>query len=185
MRGSFHSFMKTLITTLIILSATVHFSAGSWLSQGTGNVTKTVHKAVQDIGSEADRAKRNVEGSGSKEAAVATAKKEIDESAQALQLSAQETIQTEERAKAVEAREKALIVRTQQLERNESLLKTGIFGCAATCVIGVVTVLSTGVLGRHDRHLKLLERAKMERELKALGLDPKTIDGYTVVAPPT
>jgi len=144
----------------------------SWLSSATRNVGKTATKAANDIGREADRAKKNVLGSGSKEAAVAAANKEIDESAQALVVSAQETIDTQAK---LDAREK-------ELKWNQDLLKTGILGYAGTCLIGVIALMATTIYGRHDRRLRLLEAVTIERQLRDSGFDFKTIRNYKPIA---
>ena len=164
--------MRTSIGIFLIFVFLISVADASWLSSATRNVGKTATKAANDIGREADRAKKNVSGSGSKEAVVAAANKEIDESAQALVASAQETIDTQAK---LEAREK-------ELKWNQDLLKTGILGYAGTCLIGVIALMCTTIYGRHDRRLRLLEAIRIELQLRDSGFDLKTIPNYKPIA---
>jgi hypothetical protein len=126
------------------------------------------------------------------EAALTAAKAELaltSEAAQALATLAEERrvfgeVQKQEADKQKKiadelgVREKRLLDQKKEQDQTERLLKTGIFGCVATCVVGIFTVTFNTVVNRVDRRHRLLETIRLEKELLQEGVALDKLPNY-------
>jgi hypothetical protein len=167
--------MKVITFAVLISFAAVSPGKASWLSNAVLNTQKTVDKAVKDTNKEVNRAKDKVIGSDTTKDPAASPTPTVLGSPGVAVVSKQ-SVETE-----FDQLGKKLTdaVAERITTRDEKKLSDAIIVALISAIVGgIVTMSSTGMLGRHDRREKFLAAVEREWKLESEGFDFARIPNY-------